>query len=69
MTESYSVKWHRKHVKHYVFTLYKSVDNDIIEWLNKQPSKSAYLTELILADIKREQKNAARAEKRKASKK
>ena len=53
-TESYK-KYNDKASKFYSLKFHKEKDNDIIEQLEKQPSKLAYIKQLIREDINREQ--------------
>ena len=46
-------KYRQKVEKTYLLTLNKEHDQDIIQHLEKQPSKNGYLKDLIRADIKK----------------
>lgn len=44
-------KWRKKNIKTFLLNLNKTSDKDVIEQLEKQPSKNGYIKELIRNDI------------------
>ena len=44
-------EWARKNLKAYTFKLHKVNDKDVIDHLERQPNKRAYVIELIKKDM------------------
>ena len=51
--EAYISKWKKAHLRHYQFQMNIDTDKDVIEFLDGVPNKSAYIKELIRADMKK----------------
>lgn len=47
-------KWMNKNVQFIKINFNKTKDKEMIEWLESQPSKSAYIKKLIQEDMKKE---------------
>jgi len=51
-TKAYIVEYVKSNCKKITLMLNKEYDKDIIEWMEKQENKNAYLKELIRKDMK-----------------
>ena len=46
-----ATEWNRANLRRYTFTFHIDTESELIEWMERQPSKQAYLKQLILKDM------------------
>ena len=47
-----AVEWNRTRLHRYLLSLRNDTESDMIEWMDAQPSKQAYIKSLIKKDMK-----------------
>ena len=50
---TYDIQYQKENIKQIKFTLNKSTDGDIIDYLEKQANRQGYIKELIRQDMKK----------------
>lgn len=53
-----ATEWNRTRLRRYLLSLRNDTESDMIEWMEAQPSKQAYLKKLILQDMEGHDRNS-----------